>query len=270
MMSSDSDREATSTPAWRLPEGVDAPLWQYAHEPRLADEEDAYFEGHPLFETDARLLAEWFAAPADVIDLGCGAGRHAVAFARRGCRVAAVDLSRALLAKVGQKAAAERLDIRLIHAGLCDLGAIADSSFDVALLMFSTLGMVRGAAARRRVLAEAARVLRPGGRLAIHAHNLWLNARNPAGLRWLLVEIPRILARRPEAADRRMTYRGIPNLAVHLYRFPELRRELHAAGFVIEHVEPIHEATAATIPLPRLLPSLRAGGWIIRARKTAT
>ena len=41
-------------PAWRLPEGVNAPLWEYVHTPRLAVEEDAYFAGHPLFAADAQ------------------------------------------------------------------------------------------------------------------------------------------------------------------------------------------------------------------------
>ena len=71
-------------PAWRLPEGVDAPLWQYTHTPRLAAEEDAYFAEHPLFRADARALDERFVTPGRLVDLGCGAGRHAIHFARRG------------------------------------------------------------------------------------------------------------------------------------------------------------------------------------------
>src|SRR5262249_44023091 len=50
-------------PAWRLPEGVDAPLWQYTHTPRLAAEEDAYFAGHPLFQADTRALDDRFRVP---------------------------------------------------------------------------------------------------------------------------------------------------------------------------------------------------------------
>ena len=51
-------------PAWRLPDGVDAPLWQYTHTPRLAADEDAYFEGHPLFQADEQTLDERFTVPA--------------------------------------------------------------------------------------------------------------------------------------------------------------------------------------------------------------
>ena len=43
-------------PAWRLPQGVNAPLWEYANTPRLAAEEDAYFADNPLFEADAEAL----------------------------------------------------------------------------------------------------------------------------------------------------------------------------------------------------------------------
>src|SRR5262249_8756461 len=91
-------------PAWRLPEGVDAPLWQYAHTPRLAAEEDAYFCDHPLFRTDARIVDDRFTNPGRLVDLGCGAGRHALRFAARGFNVVAIDLSRSMLEVVGEKA----------------------------------------------------------------------------------------------------------------------------------------------------------------------
>ena len=58
-------------PSWQLPDGVDAPLWQYTHTPRLAAEEDAYFSDHPLFQVDARILDERFVNPGPLVDLGC-------------------------------------------------------------------------------------------------------------------------------------------------------------------------------------------------------
>ncbi len=92
--------------------------------------------------------------------------------------------------------------------------------------MFSTLGMIRGREARRRALAEACRILRPGGRLALHAHNLWLNLRDRQGRAWLLQQAYRAVFAREDLGERRMTYRGIPGMRVHLYRWGELKREL--------------------------------------------
>src|SRR5262245_59868682 len=86
--------EPSIPPTWRLPDGVNAALWEYVHNPRLAEEEDDYFAGHPLFRADAGALDARFVEPGPLVDLGCGTGRHALRFARRGFPVVAVDLSR--------------------------------------------------------------------------------------------------------------------------------------------------------------------------------
>jgi len=255
-------------PSWRLPEGVNAPLWEYLHTPRLAAEEDAYFVDHPLFDADARALDERFQTPGRLIDLGCGAGRHALRFASRGFDVAAVDLSRAMLEVVGRKAREAGTSLLTVEANLCDLGCFPSDCFDYALSMFSTLGMIRGREPRRRALRETYRVLRPGGRLALHAHNIWLNLRDPQGRRWLLGQAGRLFGRRRgEFGDRRMTYRGIPGMEVHLYRWGELKSNLRQAGFRIDEVIPLDEVSAAPIPNPRRFPTLRAGGWFVFASR---
>lgn len=254
-------------PSWRMPQGVDPPLWEYLHTPRLAAEEDAYFADHPLFEADATAVDRRFTAPGRLIDLGCGAGRHAVRFASRGFEVVAVDLSQTML-EIARAKAEQAGDALLgVQANLCDLGCLPDARFDYALSMFSTLGMIRGRDARRRALGEAFRILRPGGRLALHAHNLWLNLRDPQGRRWLLGQTRRWITRSGELGDRRMTYRGIPGMEVHLYRWAELKRDLNMAGFVIDEVVPLDEVTAQPIPRPDWLPSLRAGGWFVFAHR---
>jgi SAM-dependent methyltransferase len=257
-------------PPWRLPEGVNLPLWEYTHTARLAVEEDAYFAGHPLFEADARILDDRFTTACRLVDLGCGAGRHSVRFAGRGFQVVAVDLSRPMLEAVRRKAAAEGVELLAVQANLCRLGCLPDGSFDAALSMFSTLGMIRGRRSRRRALGEACRVLRPGGRLALHAHNLWLNLRDPQGRKWLLGQFGRLVSSGGDPGDRRMTYRGIPDMEVHLYRWGELRRELRRAGFRIDEVIPLEQVNYQPMPHPWLLHRLRAGGWIVLARKPWT
>lgn len=254
-------------PAWLLPEGVNASLWEYAHTDWLAESEDSYFLDHPMFREDRRVVAERFRDPGPLVDLGCGVGRMAIEFARRGFPVAAVDLSHAMVRQARSKARAGGVDLACVAANLCRLGCFPDATFQYALSMFSTLGMIRGQHARRRALGEAARILRPGGRLALHAHNLWLNLTSGPGRRWLLGQACRALRPGSGIGDRRMTYRGIPNMEVHLYRWPELRRELTGAGFRIDEVIPIDTATARPIRAPGLFRDLRAGGWFVFATR---
>ena len=64
-----------------------------------------------------------------------------------------------------------------------------------------------------------------------------------------------------------MTYRGIPGMRVHLYRWGELKRALHGAGFRIDEVIPLDEVTAEPIRWPRMLHNVRAGGWIVFASR---
>lgn len=254
-------------PEWRLPRGVNPSLWQYSHTERLARDEDRFFDGHPLFEADRAFLLERFTEPCRLIDLGCGTGRLSVEFARRGFDVTAVELSTPMLEVVGQKARAESLRIHRVRANLCALVCFPDASFDLAISMFSTLGMIRGRNERRTALAESHRLLKPGGRLAFHAHNVWLNLRDPQGRRWLAGQVMRSAAGNPGFGDRQMTYRGIPNMKVHLFRWGELRADVKGAGFTLEEVVPIDEISARPIGMPWLAHQVRAGGWLIIARK---
>jgi SAM-dependent methyltransferase len=255
-------------PAWRLPAGVDAPLWVYTQTSRLAAEEDAYFAGHPLFQADARLLEERFEQPGRLADLGCGTARHALRFAQRGFEVTAVDLSLPMLEMARCKARSAGINLALIQANVCCLGCIPDGVFDYALLMFSTLGMIRGAQPRRHALDEAARILRRGGRIALHAHNIWVNLRDGQGRVWLLGQAPRAVLRRGDVGDRRMDYRGISGMRVHLYRWRELKHELRRAGFQIDEAVPLEQVSCEPIRAPWFLHGLRAGGWIVFASRT--
>jgi SAM-dependent methyltransferase len=257
-------------PTWRLPPGVNRSLWEYAHSERLAEEEDEYFRDHPLLSTDARYLDDRYSEPGPLVDLGCGSGRLSLHFARRGFRVLAIDLSRPMLRVLNRKARAEGAAISTVQANLCNLRFLPSDSFQYALSMFSTLGMIRGNEARRKALSETWRILIPGGRLALHAHNLWLNLFDPQGRRWLLGQAFGGLTKRPELGDRRMLYRGVPGMEVHLYRWTELRNELTLAGFEIEKTLAIDAISGRVISAAWLLPGLRAGGWVVFARKPST
>lgn len=101
----------------------------------------------------------------DVLEVGCGSGFWAAHLARRGARVTALDLSASQLefarATVREAGLAER--VTLVEGDVEALPFPAES-FD---LVFSDHGAITFAEPARS-LAEVARVLRPGGRLAFN------------------------------------------------------------------------------------------------------
>lgn len=79
-----------------------------------------------------RLAAEGFVRPGDtVLDIGSGVGDHALAFARRGARVTALDASSDCLEACVGRARAEGLDGVDALLGTWE-GFAADESFDLA------------------------------------------------------------------------------------------------------------------------------------------
>jgi ArsR family transcriptional regulator len=98
---------------------------------------------------------------AVVADLGCGTGQAAAALAPFVGRVIGIDNSSAML-KAAQKRTADAENVEL-HRGELEALPIASASCDAALLVL----VLTYAPRPEIVLAEAARILKPSGRLAI-------------------------------------------------------------------------------------------------------
>lgn len=124
---------------------------------------DRYLEIYPHRDrAEARRAVELFLARAapprgPVLDLGCGAGRHLEAFRDRGREAVGLDLSAPLLAAARRAGAA-----RLVRGDMRRL-PFADGAFGSVTSFFTSFGYFRDPADDVRVVAEAGRVLRPGG-----------------------------------------------------------------------------------------------------------
>lgn len=120
-----------------------------------------------LQKCEREMAARYFPAQGDLLDLGCGAGRAALALQQAGYRVTGIDLSLAMLA-AGRSLSAEA---QLGGANLLAL-PFADDSFEAVFMFFGALQHIPGRANRRRAMAEMARVTRPGGRLVLGLDNI--------------------------------------------------------------------------------------------------
>ncbi len=250
-------------PQWRLPRGIPRGVWEYTQADHIADQYDEYFALNRLFELDEQVLARHFSQPGLVVDLGAGTGRALVALARRGFRGVAVDLSPAMLRIVAEKAALENLPLRGVRANLMELGCFADRSFDHAVCLFSTLGMIQGRENRRRTLAHVRRILKPGGIFVVHVHNFWFNMYDPAGRRWLLRHVPAsLLGRRVELGDKYFHYRDIPQMFLHTFTQGEFVRSLTDAGFHLKELIRLDVSRQRPLACPWFFGRLRANGWI--------
>lgn len=254
-----------------MPPGVNRGLWDYLHDPAIARDYDASLAGSTLFAADEAFVARHCLPLGRLIDLGCGTGRLLVAFARRGCPVLGVDLSAEMLTVAREKAAAAKVRVDLLQANLTELNALASGSFDCAACLFSTLGMVVGAGARRQVIEQAYRLVRPGGRLVLHVHNRWFNGWSASGRRWLAGNLFDALLGRAAVGDRVMpAHRGIAGLQLHLFTRREAIRLLRGAGFRIVEVQPVGLGTGGVLHWPRWFGGLRAYGFLLAAERGAS
>lgn len=123
---------------------------------------------HGLREPDVRAawtgaLLSWLpAAPAHVIDMGCGTGSITVLLAEQGYTLTGIDRSRAMLTEARHKAAAHGVQVGLVAGDAGDPPALP-GSYDVVLDRHVLWALDRPDIA----LARWRALLRPGGRLVV-------------------------------------------------------------------------------------------------------
>ena len=139
-----------------------------------------------------------------VLDGGCGGGRYTAAWRALGAKHATgVDISPINIASAQQRVSEAGLDqIEFQEGSVLDLPFVNDS-FDI---VFSN-GVLHHTVDWRKGLAEALRVLKPGGLGFLYL------IEKPGGLYWTIVEVLRALMRheRHEAARLALQMLGLPD-----------------------------------------------------------
>lgn len=183
-----------------------------------------------LREAEARLLGPL--TGRRVLEVGCGAAMCARWMADQGARVTALDLSAGMLRHARAGAVRTGITVPLVQAG-AEFLPFADGVFDLAC---SAFGAVPFVADSGRVMAEVARVLRPGGRwvFAVTHPIRWVFPDDP-GPDGLVAGTP-YFDRTPyvEVDDT-----GAATYVEHHRTLGDRVREIHAAGLVLRDlVEP--------------------------------
>jgi len=105
----------------------------------------------------------------EVLDAPCGWGRHAYRLAARGCRVVGLDDDPRVLERAREDAAASGVELEYVEGDLRAL-PFEDGRFDALYNWRTSFGFF-DEEGNRQQLREFARVLRPGGRLAMDLHS---------------------------------------------------------------------------------------------------
>lgn len=204
--------------------------------------------------------------PPVVADFGCGTGRIARSLKGQGYRFLNVDLSQPMLLETRDLDSADCFPVRM---NLVELDAIAQESIDLALCLFSSIGMIRLRENRIQFLRHVSRSLKTNSQLILHVHNRYQSVRDPGGMVWLAKSrLLSWLQKTQEFGDRVYVYRNLPKMFLHIYSQRELRSDLSKAGFENTQIFPIDQESRTLLKRPKWLTSLRAGGFFAVATKT--
>lgn len=107
-------------------------------------------------------------AGAEILDVACGYGRHAIELGQQGLHVTGIDLSLPLLIRAADEAQRRNLPINFVHTDMREMAF--DAQFDGAYCVLSSFGYF-DEETNLKVATAMGRALKPGGRLIIDTIN---------------------------------------------------------------------------------------------------
>ena len=189
---------------------------------------------------------------ARMLDAGCGVGRHALEFARRGYITTGVDLSEEMLELARERAKGVSA-VSFVEADLRSLNLARE--FDAAVLLDSTLGLHEDGETVE-ILRRLSASLVPGGRLVVEVLNRDFVLDEMPARKWLETPVAVILddvSFHAETSRLRIKRSVAPHgqkavefsYSLRLYALHELRVLVSMAGFeVVEVSGSIHQRGA--------------------------
>ncbi len=148
----------------------------------MSNVNDTYFDGYykeiwrslipdELTVKEVDFMLPYFnLKPGDkVLDLMCGYGRHAIALAKKGIHVTAIDNLEYYISEINETADAESLPLKAVKESV--LGYKIDGQYDLALCMGNSLNFFQ-AEDIVKLLTHVTAHLKPGGHLLINSWSI--------------------------------------------------------------------------------------------------
>jgi SAM-dependent methyltransferase len=176
---------------------------------------------------------------SSVLDMACGAGRHAIAFARRGFAVTAVDLSERLISEARDNTEESKVEINFIQSDIRDLNL--SLHFDLAVNLFTSFGYFETDEENLEVIQKAYDLVNLGGFFVLdylNKHYLVKNLIPSSKMRENGTTIIQNRTIRGNRVEKKITIEKDDVItdfyeSVRLYDFTELKDILESKGFQI-------------------------------------
>ena len=125
-----------------------------------------------LWPSEESLILEYVPDGANILDLGCGAGRTSIPLAEMGLEVTGIDISERMVELARQQAESVDVEVDFRQMDAENL-AFPDAHFDVAFYSYNGIELIPGCSGKLQVMAQVHRILKPGGRFLLCSHSIF-------------------------------------------------------------------------------------------------
>jgi len=197
-------------------------------------------------QTEAERLVELIAKRlklkinSSVLDMACGAGRHAITFASLGYKVTAVDLSQRLISEAKKSTEQAGVEIDFVLSDILEYET--DKKFDLVVNLFTSIGYFENDEENYAVIKKAYNLLNHGGHFVLDYFNKDFLLKNLIPTTIFSEDAMRITQNRSIEGTRIVKKITIENNgsseefyeSVRLYSYEEILACLKNAAFTIE------------------------------------
>ena len=177
---------------------------------------------------------------SSMLDMACGAGRHAIVLAKMGYNVNAVDLSERLISEAKKEALVNGVKINFVLSDILDYNP--DKHFDLVVNLFTSIGYFESDEENYAVVHKAYSLLKQGGYFVLDYFNKDFLLKNLIPTTVFSENGIRIIQNRAVEGTRIVKKINIENKglieefyeSVRLYSKDEILRFISNSGFTVE------------------------------------